>query len=255
MLTQPQKQSITAAALRTLYFWIMFPAFTAFLFNFVIAQYIRHRFRGRTQKLSFAIHDIAGFWGRGVLSMTPGWSFDLQGQENLPNEHQSFVLVANHLSAVDILALFMIRRQFRWLSKAEVFKLPIIGQAMKLAGYVPIKRGDKTSHLEAMRQSSDWLDQEVSMIFFPEGSRSATGELKPFRIGAFRLAKSNGCPVLPVVLDGTQFMMRKRSIIPKPAKVIIRILPLVDPHSYDSAEALQESIRNQIANSLQDIRS
>lgn len=255
MLTQPKKQSILSAAARTIYFWIMFPSYTAFLFNFVIAQYIKHRRERRMSQLSFAIHDIAGRWGRGVLHMTPGWSFDLQGEENLPTEGQSFVLVANHLSAVDILALFMIKRQFRWLSKAEVFKLPIIGQAMSFAGYVPIDRGKKASHLAAMKQSANWLQKGVSMIFFPEGSRSADGELKPFKVGAFRLAKDSGNPVLPVVLDGTQFMMRKQTIIPKPAKVIIRVLPPVDPEPFERAEDLQEHVHHLIAESLQDIRT
>ena len=155
-------------------------------------------------------------------------------------------MVSNHASAVDIWAVFMTECQFRWLSKAEVFRIPVIGTAMRWAGYVPIKRGEKASYSVAMDQSSDWLRQGVSMIFFPEGTRSVDGKLRPFKSGAFRLAEKADVPILPIALIGTNELLEKRSIVPKPATVTIRILPPSRRQETETQDAFIERIREDI---------
>jgi 1-acyl-sn-glycerol-3-phosphate acyltransferase len=97
----------------------------------------------------------------------------------------------------------------KWLSKAELFRIPIMGWMMWLAGDVPVKRGVGPSALEAMARCRQALDNHVSVMIFPEGTRSKTAELLPFKDGAFRLAIEAGVPILPLAVSGTATALRK----------------------------------------------
>ena len=156
------------------------------------------------------------------------------------------VIVANHQSSADICALFTTETQFRWLSKSEVFRIPLIGHAMKWAGYVPISRGNIKSHKRALRASSDWIRRGVSMVYFPEGSRSKDGSLGEFKIGAFRLSEDEDVPILPVVLQGTMNMMAKNSFIPNPAKVNVKILPPTKKQDNETIEQFTQRVKDLI---------
>lgn len=232
-------------------FWFLLWFYTGILFIKMVAIYFSHRGSSALDR-SNAVHRLASEWGEGLLKITPGWTYELVGIEELEKiKDQPLVLVANHASAVDIWALFTTQLSFRWLSKDTVFKLPMIGTAMKWAGYVPIRRGDKSSHQQAMRQSAKWLEQGVSMMFFPEGSRSKDGKLKSFKPGAFRLAMSSQVPILPVVLHGTSRMLSKNSLLLNPASVRIQILEACYPLAGESAEDFMERVRAKIKEQLE----
>jgi 1-acyl-sn-glycerol-3-phosphate acyltransferase len=236
--------------LKTVHFWLFFWSYTAAQFIRVLATCWRYRHASMLE-CSCAMHEVAADWGQAILNMTPGWDYELRGEQYLPrNQGEPFILVANHESAADIGALFATRIQFRWLSKASVFKLPMIGRAMRWAGYVPIKRGNKKSHKDAMEQSAAWLKQGISMAFFPEGSRSHDGNLKDFKPGAFVLAEKTGAGILPIALHGTGQMLAKQSIIPKPAHVIISILEPLRPAEGESRTDFIHRVRQVIANEL-----
>jgi len=125
---------------------------------------------------------------------------------------KSYVIVSNHQSQLDILMAYRLFFPFRWISKAEVFKLPFIGWNMVLNGHVKLKRGDKESIREMMDQCEQLLKQNISIIMFPEGTRSKTGIVKPFKPGAFILAQKAKKPILPVVINNTRNALPKYSL-------------------------------------------
>lgn len=126
---------------------------------------------------------------------------------------KSYVIVSNHQSQLDILVAFRLFFPFRWISKAEVFLLPFIGWNMILNGHVKLKRGDKDSIRQMIDQCERLLDQNISIMLFPEGTRSKTGIVKPFKPGAFILAKKMKKPILPMVINNTKDALPKHSIM------------------------------------------
>jgi 1-acyl-sn-glycerol-3-phosphate acyltransferase len=120
-----------------------------------------------------------------------------------------FVVVSNHESFADILLISHLPWEMKWLSKAELFRIPIMGWMMWLVGDIPVKRGFGPSAVEAMERCRKALDNRVSVMIFPEGTRSKTAELLPFKDGAFRLAIEAGVPILPLAVSGTATALRK----------------------------------------------
>src|SRR5690606_16085028 len=116
---------------------------------------------------------------------------------------ETYVMVANHLSLLDILVLFRLFRHFKWVSKIENFRIPFIGWNMRLNRYIPLRRGDRTSVIQMMAACEETLASGSSIMMFPEGTRSLTGELKEFKTGAFELALKTRRPILPILLAGT----------------------------------------------------
>lgn len=230
--------------LRFIWFWVSFWSMTLILYIWMVFRHVYLRLTNGDTKRD--AHKVACAWGQAVFTLNPGWTCQIHGRENLPNEDQGAVLIANHSSAMDICALMTTHIQFRWLSKTMVFKMPLMGGAMRWAGYVPIDRGNKSSHREAMTMSANWIKNNVSMLFFPEGTRSATGELKPFKSGAFRLAQDTNVPIVPIVIDGTNRLMNKGSLIPRPAHVNIHVLPATRKGEDETIDAFTNRVRDLI---------
>jgi 1-acyl-sn-glycerol-3-phosphate acyltransferase len=137
-----------------------------------------------------------------MATLNPLWSFRYSGP--MPrNPRRPYVVVSNHESFADILLISHLPWEMKWLSKAELFRIPIMGWMMWLAGDIPVKRGFGPSAVEAMERCRKVLRQKVSVMIFPEGTRSKTPELLPFKDGAFRLAVEAGVPILPLALSGT----------------------------------------------------
>ena len=193
-----------------------------------------------------AAHHVAARWGRALLRGIPGWDVEIQGEENLPAEKTPFVIVANHESGTDILAIYFLGIQFRWLSKHTVFDIPMVGSAMRAAGYVPIVRGDKSSHAKALKMSEDILKAGTPMLYFPEGTRSTSGRPKEFKTGAFRLAQKCGLPVLPIVLHGSGKLLKKKTICPNSATIKISILPFISPLPEESPSEFAQRVREKM---------
>jgi len=229
--------------LRTTWFWASFWVITAILFTALFMGYALYLLLAPRKKQLFA-HKMACLWGVLVFKANPGWTYELRGSKNLPKE--GAVIVANHSSGMDICAILATNIQFRFLSKASVFKVPLIGNAMKLAGYVPITRGAKGSHKEALNKSSEWIHKGVPMVFYPEGTRSLDGKIAPFKSGAFRLAIAENVPIIPLVIKGTNEMMKKNSFAPRPAHVIIDALEPVYPAAADEQTSLSNRIREKM---------
>lgn len=130
------------------------------------------------------------------------------------SKHKAVVYVSNHQSWLDIYLLLAQGFPVKFISKREVFYIPLVGWVMGLIGHIPLKRGDKQSGREALETCVEYVENGVSVFFFPEGTRGRQpGKLNDFKIGAFKVAVSSEAPVLPIVIKGSRFMMpRERSI-------------------------------------------
>jgi 1-acyl-sn-glycerol-3-phosphate acyltransferase len=149
-------------------------------------------------------HWYATVWGRGILKLNNRWSTEVHGQERLPKaKGRPVVIVSNHQGMGDIMMAFCLDHHFKWISKRNNFFVPFMGWFMFHAGYIPLVRGKRDSIERCMRKSRWWLDQGVSVLFFPEGTRSPDGEIRPFKRGAFQLAVEAGVDIMPVAMAGT----------------------------------------------------
>lgn len=146
--------------------------------------------------------------GPAMATLNPLWRFRYSGR--MPADpRKPYVVVSNHESFADILLISYLPWEMKWLSKAELFRIPIMGWMMWLVGDIPVKRGFGPSAVEAMARCRDALSNRVSVMIFPEGTRSKTAELLPFKDGAFRLAIEAGVPILPLAVSGTSNALRK----------------------------------------------
>jgi 1-acyl-sn-glycerol-3-phosphate acyltransferase len=192
------------------------------------------------------LHLYSCFWGQLYFYVNPLWRLTVEGREHLP-WHGPAVLVANHESLGDILVLFGLYRPFKWVSKAENFKLPLIGWNMRLNRYVPLVRGDKESIIRMMAGSERWLARGVPILMFPEGTRSFDGQVKPFKDGAFVLSLKTGVPIIPVVLTGTARTLPKHGLVMQTkAHCRVRVLPPIDPKGFADVHALRDHVRDLI---------
>jgi 1-acyl-sn-glycerol-3-phosphate acyltransferase len=136
--------------------------------------------------------------------------------------------VANHESFADILLISHLPFEMKWLSKIEILKIPLIGWMMRMAGDIPIKRGFGPSAVEAMERCRASLRNRVSVMFFPEGTRSPDGRMLPFKDGAFRLALEAGVPILPLAVAGTRTALPKHDWRFSRARAVVEVLPPID---------------------------
>lgn len=195
------------------------------------------------------LHTLSVFWAKSVIFVLPNLKYEIQGTENLMPEGTAAVYVANHQSQTDILALFVLKSQFRWLAKHSLFLIPIFGWALWVAGNVPVKRNDKRSRALCMRQARSVIDSGVPMVFFPEGTRSADGVLKSFKLGAFSLAKEANVPVVPITILGAEKCLKKGSLVPQGNTFKVVVHPRIDVENKTTLE-VSVAAREAIASAL-----
>ncbi len=192
-------------------------------------------------------HDLASIWGKTIIRMIPGWSIKIDGLENIPKDNDAVVIVANHESMADIWAMFFLNVQFRWIAKAEIKKIPVIGTVMRWAGYIFIKRGDRVSTAAALARSKETIDSGISMMFFPEGTRSADGKVKKFKIGAFKLANDSKVDILPIAIHGAGVLFPKGSRVPFPSEIKLKVLPRIAvPEDEEKLAGFADTVRDKI---------
>jgi 1-acyl-sn-glycerol-3-phosphate acyltransferase len=182
-----------------------------------------------------------------VAALNPLWTFRRSGSPP-PDPRRPYVVVANHESFADILLISHLPWEMKWLAKAEMFGIPFLGWLMRLAGDIPVKRGEGRSAVEALQACRKVLAGRVSVMIFPEGTRSASGEMLPFKDGAFRLAVSMGVPILPLALTGTGPALPKRGFLFGRAKAEVRVLEPVETTGLTTKDvpALRDMVRARI---------
>ena len=170
-------------------------------------------------------HLFTCFWASLYSWLNPLWRVRVDGREHV-RPGRTYVMVANHQSFLDILVLFRLFRHFKWVSKAEMFRIPAIGWNMALNRYVKLRRGSPESIARMMDVCARHLADGSSIMIFPEGTRSPDGRLKGFKHGAFTLAQRARVPLLPIVVEGTAPALPKHGFVLRGRHAIrIRVLP------------------------------
>ncbi|MGZ6097371.1 MAG: lysophospholipid acyltransferase family protein [Myxococcaceae bacterium] len=144
-----------------------------------------------------------------AAKLNPFWRFRIAGPASAPV--RKTVVVSNHESNADPFLVSFLPWEMKWLGKASVFRIPVVGWMMRMAGDVSVERGDSDSAKAAMAVCATWLARGVPVMLFPEGTRSKDGQLLPFKDGAFRLAIDTGADVLPLAVAGTREALPKHS--------------------------------------------
>jgi 1-acyl-sn-glycerol-3-phosphate acyltransferase len=184
------------------------------------------------------------FVGVAISKTFPPWRLGVEG--TWPGGGP-FVVVANHQSILDILLLSRMPREMKWVAKEELFKIPWVGTMLRMSGDIPIRRGDAESGGEALSRARAYLARGMSVMIFPEGTRSKSGKMLPFKSGAFRLALDAGVPVLPVAVHGTARGMPKGGPWVNPCRARARILAPVAVAPFDGdAVRLRDDVRARI---------
>lgn len=195
-------------------------------------------------------------WARSIMATSPIWKLKVEGAEHV-KEGKAYVVVANHQSMLDILVALSglpFSLHFKFIAKKELFPIPFMGWHMSCGGYIPLDRSSRESGRKVLLHAGRLLDQGVSVLFFPEGTRSPDGKIKKFKLGAFKLAQDRHVEILPIVIAGTGSAVPKHSW--KVNKTTQFILSIGKPVSLNtdgqaSAEKLCESIHSEMAARLE----
>ena len=135
--------------------------------------------------------------------LNPLWSFTVTGR--VPDDpRRPYVVAANHESFVDILLLCHVPMEMKWISKSDFFRYPFVGWCMRMVDDIRLDRSDAKSAIKVLDAAEDRLAKRVSVMIFPEGTRSPDGQLQEFKTGAARIAIKSGAPILPVAVIGTR---------------------------------------------------
>jgi 1-acyl-sn-glycerol-3-phosphate acyltransferase len=179
--------------------------------------------------------------------LNPYWRFTTSGLR-VRDPRRPYVAVSNHESYADIFLISHLPWEMKWLSKDTIFRIPVMGWMMHMAGDVPITRGRRDSAQAAIAACRDRLAKRVSVMIFPEGTRSKTADLLPFKDGAFRLAIESGAPILPIAVAGTRHAMAKHSFQFRRARARCHVLEPVETAglTLDDLPALRNQVRDLI---------
>ena len=200
------------------------------------------------------LHRYTCWWARLYLRCLPGCRIHVEGQQKIV-PRTAFVLVANHQSMTDIMALSALAAPFKWVSKKEAFRLPCIGWNMYLNQYVRVDRGNISNLRETMERCREWLRRAVPVLIFPEGHRSRTGDMLAFHGGAFKLAVDNRCAVVPIVVNGTLNIYRGWRVLARPGAIAIRILDPIHPDEVGgNADTLRQQVFQRMKQALGEMR-
>lgn len=180
-------------------------------------------------------HFMGTFWAWWYQAIVPYWKLELQGREKIP-WNRPVVLVSNHRSQVDILALYKIRRPFKWTSKSENFRMPFVGMVLTLTRSIPVNRESLRSGSKFIARAEAEIKKGSSILLFPEGTRSKTEQMRIFKEGAFLLAKRTACPIIPIVHTGSQNTFPENSWIMGKAHIHIQVLDEIPAETVGSLD-------------------
>ncbi len=200
------------------------------------------------------IHAQCFWWSDALIALNPYWKIHIKGLENIDHS-QTYVMVANHQSLADIVIIYQMRIYFKWVAKEELLKVPFIGGLLWINNHVMLSRGEFGSIKEVYRRAAERLRSGISMLFFPEGTRSPTDRMGEFQNGAFKLAIKEKKSVLPIFIGGTREAIPKGGFIFK-TKVSgkLVVLPPIDTSNLKVSDyaALRDMTHEQLEKAASD---
>lgn len=189
---------------------------------------------------------VAEVWIKGILRIF-GVDLVVTGRENLEGL-RACVVMANHRSQLDPVAMgvAVLPRITRWVAKKELRRVPILGKALEMTGQIFIDRGDRASAVGALDNHTG--DRDALICFFPEGHRSSTTQLLPFKKGAAAFAISSGLPVVPMAVSGSERCLPNHSIVSTPGTIRVVIGRPIDTKGLteDDRAELTERVRTEL---------
>ncbi len=226
---------------RTFLVWAAGLPVTLFLFLFVLISMAFDR-------SGCAVHSIGSLWSRIILGLA-GVKVETTGLENIPSKGP-VIIASNHKGVFDIPVLQgYLPLQFRWVAKKELFRIPVIGWSMHLAGYIPIDRSRAGKAYRSIEAAAEKIRSGTSVLIFPEGTRNPGRGLLGFKRGGFLLAHRSGVPILPVAINGTADIMRRGSLLIRPARVRLSVGSPIDTQGLEEQE-LRKKTREAIETEL-----
>jgi len=201
------------------------------------------------------IHWILMYQSFFLVRLMPVWKVKIEGREKaVPGT--TYVIISNHQSILDILLINSLKLRYKWISKIENIKVPVLGWYLKMAGYITVNRGNEESKVGMLERSFDCLKRDISIMLFPEGTRSTDGQIGFFRRGAFQLALQANVPILPILIDGTGGILPKHGLIFNTGhNITVRVLDPVRPESFgtDNVDELAAKFNSMLVDEMQNL--
>jgi 1-acyl-sn-glycerol-3-phosphate acyltransferase len=195
--------------------------------------------------------------GVAISRVNPNWHITIRGADDV-NDRNPYIVVSNHVSNADIPLISNLPWEMKWIAKKELFDTPIIGWMMTMAGDIPVARGQLRQRVSVFKKSRYYLSRNISVMFFPEGTRSRSGKMNRFNTGAFDLAIREGLPILPLVIDGTRDCLPKKSwVFSHRAEVRLEVLQPITTNGYKKSESkeLTQHVRSVMLRKLAEMRN
>jgi len=224
-------------------FWAFVALTSALCFVVAVAIWIVTTPFDRQRRIN---HLWSCAWASIYAIAYPGWRVRTIHRDRIQGG-KAYVLCANHTSVADIVLLFTLFRQYKWVSKRSNFNIPLIGWNMRLSGYVPLVRGDASSTKTMLDACRKLLLGGMSIMMFPEGTRSKDGNVQPFKHGAFTLAQETRADVVPIAIHGGHALIPKHgAAFATTADLVVEVLEPIPYDAYPSAAELGEACRERI---------
>ena len=236
-------------AFLSLFFWVACVVLLAVLYLVMLVLLV---FIFPFDKQRKILHRQCYWWSSAVIGLNPFWKVRVTGLEHI-DPKRTYVIVANHQSLADIVVLYQLRLQFKWVAKESLFSLPFLGWCLGLCKHISLKRKDRGSIRDVYREAIGYIRSGMSVLFFPEGTRSETDIMNPFQSGAFKLAISEKVPVLPIAVHGTRNAIPKGDWVMKSTVLCnISVLEPLETAGMEHSDflSLSETVRSRIAEKL-----
>lgn len=224
---------------------------TAFVATFVIGSSVIIAAMFGVKDKPGGIFENAPRWWSAAVLWAVGIKIRIHGKENLAGDAPR-IFASNHVSWFDVPALARILPRYKFVAKAELFKVPIFGKGMRAAGMIELQRENRKAAFGAYEVAAERIRAGNSVVVFPEGTRGHEYPLRPFKKGPFVLAIAAGVPIVPIVVHGTIEIMPKGSLWAHPGTIDVHLLEPVSTTGvdYDHREALMQAVRTRMADAM-----
>ncbi len=182
------------------------------------------------------------FFGKSIISLNPLWKRHYFGLEKITEEKPAFIRVANHQSFLDMPLVATMPMNMKWISKKELFKIPFVGWLMHLSGHISVDRGSKGA-AKSLLEMIEPINDGMSVMVFPEGTRSREGRLKPFKKGAFHASMDYGFRIQPIVIEGTYKCMKPDTwVMNFTGDLYVSVLDPISPDGFSHVNDLRDHV-------------